>query len=106
MFAPALSLILAALAGAAPLNEARQEVAVASVDRYAGPGCTGTVCNLAGSGDLYEGCNVVTGACTTSMKLSYANEGCSSKAHFPTWTYSKIFVRLGEPSVWSQLMER
>ncbi|KAF2681135.1 hypothetical protein K458DRAFT_310555 [Lentithecium fluviatile CBS 122367] len=54
----------------------RQAAAAASVDRYAGPGCSGTVCNKAGSGDLHEGCNVISDACTTSLHLNYANTGC------------------------------
>ncbi|KAF2027283.1 hypothetical protein EK21DRAFT_72101 [Setomelanomma holmii] len=75
----ALSLLIASLtvAAASPSRgfEARQ-AAVASVDRYTGPGCSGTVCNIAGSGDLHTGCNVITGACQASLKLSYANPGC------------------------------
>ncbi|KAH7412326.1 hypothetical protein DE146DRAFT_275797 [Phaeosphaeria sp. MPI-PUGE-AT-0046c] len=75
----ALTLLIAALGmvAAAPSEiSARQVAAVASVDRYAGGGCTGTICNKAGSGDLHAGCNVITGDCQTSLKLNYANLGC------------------------------
>jgi hypothetical protein len=82
----ALTLFVAALSmvAAAPSNEfeARQVVAVASVDRYAGGGCTGTICNKAGSGDLHAGCNAITDGCKTSLKLSYANAGCKGKHMF------------------------
>lgn len=69
------------LAAAAPSNNftPRQAVAVASVDRYAGSGCTGTVCNIAGSGDLYPGCNKITDQCKRSLSLNYANAGCTGK---------------------------
>ncbi|KAF2832489.1 hypothetical protein CC86DRAFT_280362 [Ophiobolus disseminans] len=76
----ALTLLIAALGmvAAAPSSdfELRQVASVASVDRYTGGGCTGTVCNKAGSGDLYAGCNAIEGACQASLKLNYANAGC------------------------------
>jgi hypothetical protein len=76
----ALTIIIAAigLATASPASEfsSRQVAAVASVDRYAGSGCTGTICNKAGSGDLRAGCNAITDACQASLKLNYANVGC------------------------------
>ncbi|EMD86443.1 hypothetical protein COCC4DRAFT_166815 [Bipolaris maydis ATCC 48331] len=52
---------------------------VASVDRYAGASCTGKICNIAGSGDLVSGCNAVTDDCVASLRLNYANNGCSVK---------------------------
>ncbi|EUC36220.1 hypothetical protein COCCADRAFT_34375 [Bipolaris zeicola 26-R-13] len=52
---------------------------VASVDRYAGASCTGKICNIAGSGDLVSGCNAITDDCVASLKLNYANNGCSVK---------------------------
>jgi hypothetical protein len=81
------------MVAAAPSAEidARQVAQVASVDRYAGSGCTGTICvrtstleashtdhlqNIAGSGDLYPGCNPITDACQASLKLNYVNAGC------------------------------
>lgn len=79
----ALTLLVSALglATAAPSSnvEARQVASVASVDRYAGPGCTGTICNKAGSGDLHLGCNAITDQCTGSLKLNYANAGCKGR---------------------------
>ena len=89
----ALTFILTALSmvAAAPSTdfEARQIAAVASVDRYAGGGCTGTVCNKAGSGDLHAGCNVITGTCQASLKLSYANAGCKGKSD--SFRYGKSY---------------
>jgi hypothetical protein len=32
--------------------------------------------NIAGSGDLYPGCNPITDACQASLKLNYVNAGC------------------------------
>ncbi|EUC44049.1 hypothetical protein COCMIDRAFT_38096 [Bipolaris oryzae ATCC 44560] len=52
---------------------------VASVDRYAGASCTGNICNIAGSGDLVPGCNAITDECVASLRLNYANKGCSVK---------------------------
>lgn len=49
---------------------------VASVDRYAAAACTGTICNVAGSGDLLVGCNVIRDGCRASLVLNYANNGC------------------------------
>ncbi|KAH3909839.1 hypothetical protein HBI56_130920 [Parastagonospora nodorum] len=76
----ALTLLVAAISivAAAPSVdvEARQAVQVASVDRYAGSGCTGTICNIAGSGDLFTGCNKVTDACKASLRLSGLKPGC------------------------------
>jgi hypothetical protein len=84
------------LAAASPFTP-RQVAAVASVDRYTGGGCTGTICvrphlqkylltqflicsqNIAGSGDLHAGCNAITDACQGSLKLNYANLGCRGK---------------------------
>lgn len=63
-----------AVAGPSPLTP--RQATVASVDRYAGPGCTGTICNVAGAGDLHAGCNPITDACTASLKLNYVNAGC------------------------------
>jgi len=76
----ALTIIVAAL-GLATASHAtdfspRQVATVASVDRYAGGGCTGTICNKAGSGDLHAGCNAITDACQASLRLNYANIGC------------------------------
>jgi len=78
------ALIVSALSistAASPLTSLshRQAVQVASVDRYSGAGCTGTICNIAGSGDLYRGCNVITGSCQASLRLNYANSGCKGK---------------------------
>lgn len=79
----ALTFFLAALsmAAAAPSDSmsARQAAVVASVDRYQGGGCTGTICNKAGSGDLVPGCNAITDACQASLKLNYADPGCKGK---------------------------
>ncbi|OAL45516.1 hypothetical protein IQ07DRAFT_648209 [Pyrenochaeta sp. DS3sAY3a] len=75
----ALTLLVAALglAAAAPSTlEVRQLPTVASVDRYAGGGCTGTICNKAGAGDLHAGCNAITDSCQTSLKLNYKNAEC------------------------------
>ncbi|KAI4679980.1 uncharacterized protein J4E88_005870 [Alternaria novae-zelandiae] len=76
----ALTIIVAALglATASPTSDfsPRQVAAVASVDRYAGAGCRGTICNKAGSGDLHAGCNAITDACQASLRLNYANAGC------------------------------
>ncbi|RAQ99549.1 hypothetical protein DDE82_008139 [Stemphylium lycopersici] len=76
----ALTLILAttSLVSAFPASgySPRQTAQVASVDRHTGPGCTGTVCNKAGSGDLWPGCNAITDACQNSVSLNYANAGC------------------------------
>jgi hypothetical protein len=63
---------------AAPSLSPRQN-SIASVDRYAGSGCTGTVCNIAGSGDLNAGCNFITDQCTASLKLNYAPAGCKGE---------------------------
>jgi hypothetical protein len=73
------------LAFAAPTTDAslsRRQQNIASVDRYAGGGCTGTVCNIAGSGDLKAGCNVITDQCTASVKLNYVPVGCKCKFGF------------------------
>jgi hypothetical protein len=79
----ALTLLIAALglATASPITpfSPRQVVAVASVDRYAGSGCTSTICNIAGSGDLHTGCNAITDSCQASLRLNYANPGCKGK---------------------------
>ncbi|KAF2266745.1 hypothetical protein CC78DRAFT_566791 [Lojkania enalia] len=64
------------LANAAPANDLAARQSIASVDRYAGPGCTGTICNKAGSGDLHAGCNTITDSCTASLHLNYAPSGC------------------------------
>ncbi|KAH8723469.1 hypothetical protein GQ44DRAFT_774068 [Phaeosphaeriaceae sp. PMI808] len=72
------------LAAASPFTP-RQIPAVASVDRYSATGCTGTICNIAGSGDLHAGCNPVVDACKKSLKLSYANVGCK----VAIWTDNK-----------------
>ncbi|OAL02309.1 hypothetical protein IQ06DRAFT_293000 [Phaeosphaeriaceae sp. SRC1lsM3a] len=75
----AVTLLVAALGmvAAAPSEiSARQAATVASVDRYSGSGCLGTICNIAGSGDLHAGCNPITDACQASLKLNYANVGC------------------------------
>ncbi|CAN9399550.1 unnamed protein product [Alternaria alternata] len=76
----ALTIIVAALslATASPASDfaSRQVAAVASVDRFTGPGCTETICNIAGSGDLRAGCNAITDSCQGSLKLNYANVGC------------------------------
>lgn len=84
-----LTLLVAALglATAAPATdfEVRQLPAVAAVDRYTGGGCTGTVCNIAGSGELHAGCNVITGACQASLRLAYANTGCKGELFFPIY---------------------
>ncbi|KAF1936763.1 hypothetical protein EJ02DRAFT_447866 [Clathrospora elynae] len=76
----ALTIIVAtlglAMAAPAEVLNARQAVSVASVDRSAGSVCTGTICNIAGSGDLYPGCNAITDQCTASLRLNYANAGC------------------------------
>ncbi|KAL5121548.1 hypothetical protein ACEQ8H_000620 [Pleosporales sp. CAS-2024a] len=76
----ALSFITAAIGmvAAAPSVDmaARQAAQVASVDRYTGGGCTGTICNIAGSGDLYEDCNAITDACQASLKLTGLKPGC------------------------------
>ncbi|KAF2109987.1 hypothetical protein BDV96DRAFT_502043 [Lophiotrema nucula] len=64
------------LANAVPTYDLVVRQAIASVDRYAGPGCTGTICNIAGSGDLHAGCNAITDSCTASLKLNYAPTGC------------------------------
>ncbi|EOA87937.1 hypothetical protein ACJQWK_08675 [Exserohilum turcicum] len=53
---------------------------VASVDRYAAAACTGTICNVAGSGDLLVGCNVIRDGCRASLVLNYANNGCKVTA--------------------------
>jgi hypothetical protein len=78
-----LTLLIASLGlvAAAPSNdfEIRQVAAVASVDRYSAGGCTGTVCNKAGAGDLHAGCNVIEGACQASLRLNYANAGCKGE---------------------------
>jgi len=66
------------LASAAPSFAPRQDF-IASVDRYSGSGCTGTVCNIAGSGDLRAGCNVITDQCTASLELNYAPAGCKGE---------------------------
>jgi hypothetical protein len=100
----ALTILVAAIGtvSAAPSAEidARQIAQVASVDRYAGSGCTGTICvqrpltlsswiqidhaqNIAGSGDLFPGCNVITDACQASLKLNYANAGCKGMFSSP-----------------------
>ena len=82
MYATALIVSAISIAAAAsPLTSLspRQAVQVASVDRYSGAGCTGTICNIAGSGDLYRGCNVITGSCQASLRLNYANSGCKGK---------------------------
>ncbi|KAI2474429.1 hypothetical protein Ptr902_05035 [Pyrenophora tritici-repentis] len=97
---------LSLTATASPLTP-RQAVQVASVDRYTGAGCTGTVCNIAGSGDLYPGCNVVNG-CQASLKLNYANLGCkvtiftdaacsTSQGQSATLTAAGQCVALGGP---------
>jgi hypothetical protein len=82
----AITLLIAALglATASPASEfsARQVAGVASVDRYAGGGCTGTICNKAGSGDLHSGCNAITDSCQASLRLNYANPGCKGKCSF------------------------
>jgi hypothetical protein len=79
----ALTLLIAALGlgTASPVTSLpfRQVAAVASVDRYAGSGCTSTICNIAGSGDLHAGCNVITDSCQASLRLNYANPGCKGK---------------------------
>lgn len=79
----ALTIIVAALslATASPASDfaSRQVAAVASVDRFTGPGCTETICNIAGSGDLRAGCNAITDSCQGSLKLNYANVGCKGK---------------------------
>lgn len=79
----ALTIIVAALslATASPASDfaSRQVAAVASVDRFTGPGCTETICNIAGSGDLRAGCNTITDSCQGSLKLNYANVGCKGK---------------------------
>ncbi|KAF1848884.1 uncharacterized protein K460DRAFT_375653 [Cucurbitaria berberidis CBS 394.84] len=76
----ALTLIVAALglATAAPSHdfEVRQAPTVASIDRYTASGCTGTICNKAGAGDLHVGCNVITDQCQQSLKLNYKNANC------------------------------
>ncbi|CAO2650096.1 Nn.00g013880.m01.CDS01 [Neocucurbitaria sp. VM-36] len=81
----ALTLIVSALGfvAATPSRgfEVRQAPTVASVDRYAGSGCTGTICNIAGSGDLHAGCNAITDQCQASLKLNYKNANC--KGEFP-----------------------
>jgi len=80
----ALTFLVAAISmvSAAPSTdfEVRQVAAVASVDRYSGGGCTGTICNKAGSGDLKAGCNAITGTCQASLRLNYANAGCKGKS--------------------------
>jgi hypothetical protein len=72
----ALTLLVAALGmvSAAPSSdfEVRQVTYAASVDRYSGGGCTGTICNKAGSGDLKTGCNAITDQCQASLRLNYA----------------------------------
>ena len=79
----ALTIIVAALslATASPASDfaSRQVAAVASVDRFTGPGCTETICNIAGSGDLRAGCNAITDSCQVSLRLNYANVGCKGK---------------------------
>jgi hypothetical protein len=79
----ALTIIVAALslATASPASDfaSRQVAAVASVGRFTGPGCTETICNIAGSGDLRAGCNAMTDSCQGSLKLNYANVGCKGK---------------------------
>lgn len=72
---------------------------VASVDRYAGASCTGKICNIAGSGDLVSGCNAITDDCVASLKLNYANKGCSgtyspSPSPFPSFPSLHIFFLL------------
>jgi hypothetical protein len=37
--------------------------------------------NIAGSGDLFPGCNVITDACQASLKLNYVNAGCKGNLH-------------------------
>jgi hypothetical protein len=46
------------------------------------PGCTGTICNKAGSGDLHAGCSAITDSCQASLRLNYANAGCKGKRLF------------------------
>ncbi|CAA9962465.1 hypothetical protein PTNB73_03366 [Pyrenophora teres f. teres] len=102
----ALVSTLSFVATASPLTP-RQAVQVASVDRYTGDGCTGTVCNKAGSGDLYPGCHPVSG-CQASLRLNYANLGCkvtvftdtacsASKGKSAVLTSAGICVALGGP---------
>tara|TARA_R110002003_G_scaffold117_18_gene10440 strand:- start:419 stop:694 length:276 start_codon:yes stop_codon:yes gene_type:complete len=81
MYGLALLIAGLGLVAASPSRgfEVRQAATVASVDRYAGPGCTGTICNIAGSGDLHAGCNVIEGSCQASLKLNYANPGCKGE---------------------------
>ena len=76
-------LVALGFAIAAPTDDLIARQAIASVDRYAGSGCTGTVCNIAGSGDLHAGCNPITDACTASLRLNFAPAGCKGmRQHF------------------------
>lgn len=67
---------------------------VASVDRYAGASCTGKICNIAGSGDLVSGCNAVTDDCVASLRLNYANNGCSG-----TFLLSILFLHTTDANI-------
>ncbi|KAH7123701.1 hypothetical protein B0J11DRAFT_436378 [Dendryphion nanum] len=104
-----LTVIIAALGlvAAAPSKEIEaRQASIASVDRFAGPGCTGTICNKAGAGDLHAGCNTITGSCSSSLKLNYAPVGCkvtiwadstcTSVTHFANVTSYECYA-LGPP---------
>jgi hypothetical protein len=73
------------LVGAAPTNEIslRQTVAVGAFNRYAGPGCTGFVCDIDGAGEVHAGCNAITDSCTASLSLAYLNPGCTGRDFRP-----------------------
>jgi hypothetical protein len=75
-----LAFLLSTLSLTSAVSLSPRQNQIASVDRYAGSGCTGTVCNIAGSGDLYAGCNVITDQCTASLKLNYAPAGCKGES--------------------------
>jgi hypothetical protein len=76
MYALSFFIATLSLVTAAPSVDHRQVIAVASVDRSSAGRCTGTICNVAGSGDLHSGCNAITDQCQASLKLNYANTGC------------------------------
>lgn len=80
MYALTIFTSILGLVAASPIADLLPRQNIASVDRYAGPGCTGTVCNIAGSGDLHEGCNVITDQCTASLHLNYAPDDCKGRS--------------------------
>jgi hypothetical protein len=98
MYALALIAATLGLATASPISSllsARQAPPnfVASVDRWTGSNCSGTVCNVAGSGDLHPGCNPITDRCQGSLSLNYANLGCTGMFFFFLFFLIKTMIK-------------